>query len=221
MESESMTSPSPSRSPLDPVFAGHEQIPFAFAEQFLHGEDLPYGMRLEGEMQKIWHRPLVLGPLFWLLGKLGILVAQNAEDVPTTLVVRPGRDATDGLYHIWDRTFAFPTPVQFRTTIIYDPALGKVVDLVGPRNALYMVWDARYHPPDRFTLDTNACAFRISKRKFWMPRWFWKFVLGTVTFSQVAESLDGDTVRVRPPDPPPGLRPDLRVCGPVQDDPNG
>ena len=74
--------------------------------------------------------------------------------------------------------------------------LGKVVDLVGPRNALYMVWDARFHPPDRFTLDTNACAFRISKRKFWMPRWFWKFVLGTVTFSHVAESLDGDTVRV-------------------------
>ena len=191
-----MTPTIPSRSPLDPVFAGHPRIPFAFAEQFLHGEDRPYGMRLEGVMQRIWHRPAVLGPLFWLLGKLGILVAHNAEDVPATLVVRPGHDSTDGFYHIWDRTFAFARPVRFRTTIIYDPALDEVVDLVGPWNVLYMVWDARFHPPDRFTLDTHSCALRIGTRKLWMPRWCWKLLLGTVTFSQVADSADGDTVRV-------------------------
>jgi hypothetical protein len=191
-----MTSTAPARSPLEPVFAGHARIPHAFSEQFLHNEERPFGMLLEGVMETIWHRPAVLRPLFWLLGKLGILVAQNAHDVPTTLVVRPGHDATDGLYHIWDRTFAFANPVRFRTTIIYDPALGEVVDLVGPRNVLYMVWDARFHPPDRFTLDTRACALRFGSRKLWMPRWFWKLLLGTVTFSQVADSVDGDTVRV-------------------------
>jgi len=191
-----MPSPAPPRSPLDPVFAGHSQIPFAFSEQFLHSEQFPYGMRLEGVMRRIWHRPSVLGPLFWFLGKLGILVPNDAVDIPTTLVVRAGQNSADGNYHVWDRTFAFAKFIRFRTTIIYDSELGKVVDLVGPRNLLYMVWDARFHPPDRFTLDTNSCALRIGAKRFWMPRWLWKLLLGTVTFSQVADSAEGDSVHV-------------------------
>lgn len=191
-----MTTPRPSLSPLEPVFSGQARMPHAFAEQFLHSDEYPYGMRLEGVMHRIWHRPAALGPMFRLLGKLGLLVPHNGDEVPTTLVVWPGRDATDGLYHVWDRTFAFDRPVRLRTTIIYDPERGEVVDLVGPGNVLYMAWDARFHPPDRFTLDTRSCAFRIGSRKLWMPRWLWKLLLGTVTFSQVAESAKGDTIRV-------------------------
>lgn len=186
----------PNRSPLDPVFEGHARVPFAFAEQFLHSDDRPYGMRLDGAMKKIWHQPAVLSPLFRLLGKLGILVPYQGEDIPTSLIVRPGRDPEDGPYHIWDRTFTFAKPVRFPTTILYDPTIGKVVDLVGPKNMLYMVWDAQFHPPDRFTLDTHSCAIRLRGRKFWMPRWMWKLLLGEVSFSQVAASADGDTVHV-------------------------
>jgi len=186
----------PLDSPLDPVFARHSRIPFAFAEQFFHRDDLPYGMRLEGVMHRVWHRPRVLGPLFRLLGRIGILVPETGEEVPTTLTVRPGWNRADGTFHVWDRTFAFARPVRFRTTIIYDPQIGEVVDLVGPRDWLYMVWKAQFHPPDRFTLDTHACALRIRGRRLWMPRWMWKLLLGTVTFSQVADSIDGDTVRV-------------------------
>ncbi len=191
-----MAFPVPSRSPLDSVFAGHAQIPFAFSEQFLHSDQRPYGVRLEGMMHRIWHRPAALGPLFWFLGKLGILVPHNALDIPTTLVVRPGQNSTHGLYHVWDRTFSFSKPIRFRTTIIYDAGLGEVVDLVGPGNVLYMVWNAQFHPPDRFTLDTNSCALRIGTKKLWMPRWLWRFLLGTVEFSQVANSADGDLMRV-------------------------
>ncbi len=86
-----MASTTPDRSPLEPVFAGYTHIPHAFAEQFFHGEDRPYGMTLEGVMHRIWHRPAVLGPVFRLLGKLGILVPYNAEDVSTSLVVQSGR----------------------------------------------------------------------------------------------------------------------------------
>jgi len=186
----------PMSSPLDPVFAGHTRVPFAFAEQFFHREDLPYGMRLEGVMHRVWHRPRVLGPLFRLLGRMGVLVPEQGREVPTTLTVRPGCSRRDGVYHVWDRTFAFARPVRFRTTIIYDPRNGQVVDLVGPRDWLYMVWKARFHPPDRFTLDTEACALRIGGRKLWMPTWMWKLLLGTVTFSQVADSMEGDTVRI-------------------------
>lgn len=183
-------------SPLDPVFAGHTEVPFAFREQFFHREDLPYGMRLEGVMHRVWHRPRALRPLFRLLGRIGILVPEEGTEVATTLTVRPGRNRRDGLYHVWDRTFDFARPVRFRTTIIFDPRIGQVVDLVGPRDWLYMVWKARFHAPDRFTLDTEACALRISGRKLWMPTWMWKLLLGTVTFSQVAESMESDTVRI-------------------------
>lgn len=67
---------------------------------------------------------------------------------------------------------------------------------MGPHDWLYMVWKAQFHPPKRFTLDTEACALRMGGRTLWMPRWMWKLLLGTVTFSQVADSMEGDTVRV-------------------------
>ena len=191
-----MTPPTPVHSPLEPVFAGHDRIPFAFAEQFLHREDLPYGVKLVGVMHRIWHRPRVLGPLFWALGKLGILVPYNAENVPTTLVVTPGRNERDGVFHVWDRTLAFDRPVRFRTTIFYDPALDRVVDLVGPRDMLYMVWDAKFHPPGKFTLDTHSIAVRAGRRKVWLPRPVWKLLLGTVTFSQTVDPEREDTVHI-------------------------
>lgn len=94
-------------------------------------------MRLDGVMHRVWHQPRMLGPLFRLLGRMGILVPFEGTDVPTTLTVRPGHSRMDGVYHVWDRTFSFPRqPVPFRTTIIYDPRIGQVVDLVGPNDWL-------------------------------------------------------------------------------------
>jgi hypothetical protein len=76
------------------------------------------------------------------------------------------------------------------------PRIGQVVDLVGPLDALYLVWKARFHPPDRYTLDTEAITLRIRGRTMWMREWMWKLLVGTVTFSQVADSMQGDTVRI-------------------------
>ena len=191
-----MTTPTPTHSPLEPIFAGHDRIPFAFAEQFLHREDLPYSMKLVGVMHRVWHRPRYLGPLFRLLGRLGILVPHIAQNVPTTLVVTPGRNGRDGVFHVWDRTLSFNPAVRFRTTIIYDPSLDKVVDLVGPGDVLYMVWDAKFHPPGRFTLDTHSIALRRGRRKRWLPRPVWKFLLGAVTFSQTVDPDRDDTVHI-------------------------
>ena len=211
----------PSRSPLEPVFAGYPRIPFAFAEQFLHGDDLPYGMTLDGVMHRIWHRPAVLGPLFWALGKIGVLVPYNAVDVPTTLVVRPGRDHRDGVYHVWDRTLTFPDPIRFRTTIVYDPASGKVVDLVGPRDVLYMVWDAEV-PPAR-PVHPGHPLLRLPIRP-----------VETLDAALGVEAPPGDG-DVHPDsqgagrrhgvgrfaDHAPALRPDLRICGDLPYGPYG
>ena len=51
---------------------------------------------------------------------------------------------------------------------------GEKAGLVGPNDALYMVWHAQFHPPDTFTLHTAACALRIGPYRLWLPRWLWR-----------------------------------------------
>jgi Domain of unknown function (DUF4166) len=117
-----MSTLAPIHSPLEPVFAGNHAIPFAFAEQFLHGEHLPYSMKLVGVMHRIWHRPKVLSLLFWALGKVGVLVPYNAQNIPTSLVVTPGRNDTDGLFHIWDRKLlSFDIENEGRSVLDFGP----------------------------------------------------------------------------------------------------
>ena len=59
-----------------------------------------------------------------------------------------------------------------------------------------MVWDAKFHPPGTFTLDTHSIAIRLGRRKFWLPRPLWKFFFGTVTFGQTVDSDRQDTVHI-------------------------
>ena len=102
------------------VFCNTTDIPLAFREQFLHSDEYPYGMRLEGVLHHIWHKPRAFAPLFWSLGKLGILIPHTAREIPTTLTVAPGRLRNGAPFHEWQRTLAFPTPVHFNTTIVWD-----------------------------------------------------------------------------------------------------
>ena len=184
-------------SPLEPIFAPFAgQIPLAFREQFLHSAEYPYGMALEGVMHTIWHRPRWAGPVFWALGKLGILVGQTGREVPTRLVVAPGRWADGTVYHRWARTLAFRRPAHFDTTVIYDARLGALVELTGPGGLLYMAWTARFMPPRRFTLDTRAYALRLGQRRLWLPPWLGWLAFGTVRFTQDVDEAHEDTVHI-------------------------
>lgn len=188
----------PRSSPLEPIFAHADahSIPLAFREQFLHSAAYPYGMALQGHMESVWYRPRWLAPLFKLLGRMGILVPRIGRNVPVTLEVLPGFTSSGVPFHQWNRTLSFEEPVYFDTTIVWDEKLGKVADLVGPRGILYMVWKAEFHPPRRFTLDTDACAFRLRNRLFWLPRWLSRLLLGEVRFVQEAEINHEDTVHI-------------------------
>lgn len=191
--------PIPSFSPLEPIFAVHpDSIPHAFREQFLHSPDYPYGIILEGQMHHVWHRPGWLQPLFWALGKIGLLVPEFGRDLPTTLKVEPGRYADGRPFHVWNRTFQFPGrgAYRFKTTIVYDPALDQVVDLLGPDDRLYMVWRARFTRPNIFTLDTAACGLRLGGKVRWMPRWLWPWMLGVVRFVQRADPAQPDLMHI-------------------------
>ncbi len=60
-------------SPIEPVFAGVTDIPFAFREQFLLTPESPHDVLLTGEMEAITF-PLLLTPLIKAFGRFGMLV---------------------------------------------------------------------------------------------------------------------------------------------------
>jgi hypothetical protein len=189
--------PDTAGSPLDPIFDGATSVPAAFREQFLYREALPHRVRLDGVLHRVWHRPRWLAPLFRALGWAGILVPYAGREIPTTLDVIPSRDARGRPVHTWARTLRFPRrTIRFDTSIVYDADHGTVADLVGPGNVLYMVWDARFHPPGTFTLDSRANAIQLGRLKVWLPRWAWRVLLGTVTFSQRVDAADEHAVHI-------------------------
>jgi hypothetical protein len=175
------------RSPLDPVFAQAGPIPVAFQDQFLAHPERDYRVVLEGTMHEIAYRPRWLKPLFLALGCVGVLVPKCGKEIPTTLEVVPGYLPNGEPYHEWNRTFSFPRPIFFNTKVVYDHQLKNIADVVGIGKFLHMVWDAKFTPPDTFTLDTIANAVNILGRPRYMPAFLWKILLGRVKFIQKAD----------------------------------
>src|SRR5688572_14191472 len=151
----------PADSPMKPIFAGfaEAEVPRAFREQFFRAPAEGFRVVLEGTLHRVWQRPWWLAPLFRAFSAMGILLPFTGREVPTRLVVGTGRLPDGAPYHLWDRYVRFPRrEVRFPTKIVYDADLDEVVDLVGPKDALYMVWYARFHPPTDLTLATAAVA---------------------------------------------------------------
>ena len=146
-------------------------------------------------MHQVWHKP-ILPPLFWLLGRYGILIPKSGHEVPCVFRVGVGYFADGQPYQQWNRTLYFDPPIQFNTTVLYDRTLGLIGDLVGPKDFIYIVWQAAFHPPFKFTLDTTTCAFRIGKHFLWLPRWVWSLILGVVRFVQEVDEYREDTVHI-------------------------
>lgn len=174
-------------SPLIPVFAPHgDALPLPFRTQFLAP-----GAEVRGVMDEIWY-PRVFAPLYWLLGKLGILVPANAGAVPTVMAIIPGAGADGRPLQRWNRTFDLPggRQVHFDTIVVYDEALACAADIVGVGNFLYLAWSMTFHAPDTLEIRREACAIQIFGRRLWLPRWLWFVTLGRETFHQWAEGDD-------------------------------
>jgi len=193
-------------TPLNKVFLGYteQEIPLAFREQFLATPEREYDVVLEGRMHQIWHRPVWLRPLFWLLGLLGILVPRTGRDIPAKLVVVPGYLPNGQPYHQWNRTFTFEAPVKFNTTVVFDEKFNNLADQVGVGRFLHMVWEGKFIPPRSFTLETITNAIRVGGRIWYLPKGVWLFLLGRVKFIQQAHADDERFVDV-----------DLRILHPV------
>ena len=192
------------RSPVEPVFEGRAgSIPFAFQEQFLLTPEHAHEILLDGEMRSIWY-PAALTPLFWALGKIGMLVPIRGKRVPTTLHVIPVRRPDGTPVHEWNRTFRLRKEVRFNTTIVWDARHNNLADLVSAPRLLRMVWEAKFTGPDTFTLKSIANALTIGPWVLWLPRWCWRFILGTVEFRQTASRDQENRVTI-----------DLRIVHPI------
>lgn len=56
-------------SPFEPVLGSEEiELPEVFQKQFLSAVDGNPEIILEGRMDKVWHRPAWLRPIFWSIG---------------------------------------------------------------------------------------------------------------------------------------------------------
>jgi Domain of unknown function (DUF4166) len=182
-------------SPLDRVFADIVDIPFAFREQFLLTPEAPHDVLLSGEMTEITF-PRLLGPIYRVLGRYGMLVPRRANHVPATLHVIARRLADGTPVHEWNRTFWFERRVRFDTTIVWDQTHDDLADLVGRPRMLRMVWAARFAAPGTFTLRSIANALTVRGRVVWLPHWLWPILLGSVDFRQVADPSDPNRVTV-------------------------
>jgi hypothetical protein len=177
--------------PAPPPFAAvlapfADAMPPALAQQFLRSDPV----RLGGVMHKVWHRP-ILRPIFWLLGRLGILVGKTGRDIPTTLTVEPVQDG-----QLFRRSFHFEPTVQFSSLTTYNAEAHSVVEWLGPRNALGMVWNISFRPPGTLVLVTCGWVLRLGRAHLPIPSWLWPWTLGRADTIQYADEDRQDTVHI-------------------------
>ena len=177
-------------SPFSGPRAAHaELIPVSLRDQYLSAADAPFDVVLGGRMDRIWHRPRWLWPVFWLLARGDILFPETGEGVPTTLVVRPGRDLHGAPIQTWERTFRFRRHRlrRFRSVMSFDESTGFVAEREGPRNVVEELAEVQFIPPTTIEFVSRRSAFVLGERRLRLPRRLWV----TALVRQVADPVAG------------------------------
>jgi hypothetical protein len=168
--------------PFDPLFAKVQaEFPLAFQYQFLHSVDTESVVLLEGTMDKVWHRPVWLWPLFWLLAQVDILFPETGMQIPASMQVIGGRDEQHQPYQKWDRVFSFNRLRYFNAIMAYDQRRQCVVEWLGPWNVIQVAWDIRFQPPTTIRIVTKGCRLIIGGIQLPLLRWFYPQVKATET----------------------------------------
>jgi hypothetical protein len=163
-------------SPFDlPLVHYESDLPASLRDQYLTPADSPHEIVLGGRMKTIWHRPPWIRPLLWLLSRGDILFPETGEDIPTALVVTPGRDDQGRPIQTWERTFHFPDGVRRRylSVMVYDPDTARIIELQGPGNRFEEIAEIRFEPPGTLEFLTVDSKLRIGSRRFRIPRRLW------------------------------------------------
>lgn len=164
-------------SPFNIALAPYaDTLPPALYEQYFVSPLTPYRIILEGQMEKVWHRPRWLKPFFYPLAWAKILFPETGEQVPAQMIVTGVRDKMGAAAQTWHRTFIFPPIRRFNALMAYDPIRDCVVEWLGPFQMLCMAWEITFHPPNTIEIKTTGCSLHIGRVRVQLPHLFYPFV---------------------------------------------
>lgn len=172
------------------------QLPGVFRVQFLLAPEESERTLLEGEMLRVWIGHRWMRPIFAVLGRLGILVGQMGEHIPTTLLITASRGSQGEPRQAYDRTLRFASPAHFNTIMAYVPDAGRAAEYFGPGHRLFMLWEIDFHALDRLTMQTAAFGVRLFGRHWSLPRGLGRWLGGAADFEQLALADPPDCTRI-------------------------
>lgn len=181
-------------SPFSRILAAHagDMSPGLF-DQYLSPAGAPYEVVLAGTMERVWHRPAWLWPVFWLLSRWDLFFPETGENIPTTLVITTDRDSDGTPFQTWERTFLFPgVERRYRSVMRYDAETNRIVELQGPGDILRESAEIRFELPGTLQFITVESCLKMGPVRVPLPRVLW--VHGHV--HQVVEDPESGRTRV-------------------------
>jgi hypothetical protein len=189
--------PSAPGSPYLPILGRHPRsLPTVFAAQFLAAPEAGVVSRASGRLDRVWWRPRLLGPLFGVLGRAGVLIPRSGTDVPMSLTLRPGVDQRGNPYHVCDRAIELPGS-RFVTRKTFDRGLGMLVESMGPHHALQVAWDTQLRFGRALVFRQVGFGLRAGPTTVWLAPSVWRWLVGCARFVQLVATEDPSTVRIR------------------------
>ena len=158
-------------TPFGSVFSTWKNhLPEAFKEQFLMPANAPYYIMLEGQMSKVWHRPKWFKPFLWILSWFDLLFPETGNNISASMSIIGGYNQIGEPYHVWNRTFSFPTKRRFNAIMEFNSTANCVVERLGPLGLLEMHWNIHFKSPNTLEIVTSGCYVRIGKRNYPLPK---------------------------------------------------
>lgn len=184
-----MTSADDSGSPFAPLLADLEvELPAAFRTQFLIGPKSEDVAVITGRLDRVWHRPLWLTPVFWVLGRFGVLFPDTGTDVPATLRISGG-EFEGRPCQFWERAYEFDRTRHLDAVVIYDQRRRRLNELLGPAHVLEIEWHTRFEASS-VRITVRRWTIRIGHLRLPVP----SALIGTLRIRQTA--LDDDAVHL-------------------------
>lgn len=179
-------------SPFEPALKTHcSELPPALREQYLLPVETPYYLRLEGAMDRIWHRPAWLWPMFLLLAQFDILFPETGANIPARMDVIGGRDALGRPYQHWNRSYSFPAVTRhFNAVMAYDEKQRCVVEWLGPAHLGQILWRVTFVQPDAIEIVSTGCQLRLGSLHTSLAEFLYPSVRAVET------ALNDDTIHI-------------------------
>ena len=163
-----------------------QALPSAFYQQYFYSADAPYSLVLEGNSDRVWHRPFWLWPVFLLLTWFEIFFPETGENIFTRLQIIGGRDSEGQPYHNWNRTFKFGRDRFFNARMTYNKELQAVTERMGPGGLLQIAWRIQFTSPDKLEISSTKCFVGFGKRRIYL----WPLFYPSVKVIETALSDD-------------------------------